>query len=121
MAAIHCLMTFCCSYDSVRSSNRLHNSVSSSVVSKYSLSDLTFYGMDKAVGALEGSLSGGSKGGIGSTRVGRWMPKEEYDKMISSGRQVPKGSLLERLNAEKGLPGITEMPKAINITIEGSK
>lgn len=48
------------------------------------------------------------------------MPKEEYDKMISSGRQVPKGSLLERLNAKKGLPGITEMPNAINITIEES-
>lgn len=116
MAAIHCLMTFCCSYDSVRFSNRLHNSVSSSVASKYSLSDLAFYGVDKAVGTLKWSLNGGSK----STRVGRWMPKEEYDKMISSGRQVPKGSLLERLNAKKGLPGITEMPNAINITIEES-
>ena len=114
MAAIHCLVTFCCSYARIRFSNRLHNSVSSSVASKYSLSDLTFCGMDKAAGALKGSLSGGS------TRVGRWMPKEEYDKMISSGRQVPKGSLLERLNAKKGLPGITEMPNAINITIEES-
>ena len=76
--------------------------------------------MDKAVGALKGRLSGGGMGGIGTTRVGGWMSKEEYDKMISSGRQVPKGSLLERLNAKKGLPGITEMPNAINITIEES-
>ena len=31
------------------------------------------------------------------------------------------GSLLDRLNAKKGLPRITEMPSATNITIEGSK
>ena len=31
------------------------------------------------------------------------------------------GSLLDRLNAKKGLPRITEMPNATNISIEGSK
>lgn len=31
------------------------------------------------------------------------------------------GSLLDRLNAKKGLPRITEMPNATNITIGGSK
>ena len=114
---------------------------------------------------------GNSKSGSDTTRVGRWMSQEEYDKMISSGKvqmsgdnkvhvanpadinafgkQAPKGSLyvefdvpsntiskggtdgwgiingpgslLDRLNAKKGLPRITEMPNATNITIEGSK
>lgn len=109
--------------------------------------------------------------GSNTTRVGRWMSKEEYNKMILSGKvqmsgdnkvhvanpadinafgkQAPKGSLyvefdvlsntiskggkegweiingpnslLDRLNAKKGLPRITEMPEATNITIEGSK
>lgn len=31
------------------------------------------------------------------------------------------GSLLDRLNTKKGLPRITEMPNATNISIEGSK
>ena len=31
------------------------------------------------------------------------------------------GSLLDRLNAKKGLPRITEMPNVTNISIEGSK
>lgn len=31
------------------------------------------------------------------------------------------GSLLDRLNAKKGLPRIIEMPNATNISIEGSK
>lgn len=31
------------------------------------------------------------------------------------------GSLLDRLNAKKGLPRITEMPNATNITIGGHK
>ena len=112
-----------------------------------------------------------TEGGSGTTRVGRWMSQEEYDKMVASGKvqmsgdnkvhvanpadinafgkQAPKGSLyvefdvpsntiskggtdgwgiingpgslLDRLNAKKGLPRITEMPNATNITIEGSK
>ena len=106
-----------------------------------------------------------------TTRVGRWMSQDEYDKMVASGKvqmsgdnkvhvaipadinafgkQAPKGSLyvefdvpgntiskggtdgwgiingpgslLDRLNAKKGLPRITEMPNATNITIGGSK
>ena len=111
------------------------------------------------------------KSGTDTTRVGRWMSQDEYDKMVASGKvqmsgdnkvhvanpadinafgkQAPKGSiyvefdvpsntiskggtdgwgiingpgsLLDRLNAKKGLPRITEMPNATNISIEGSK
>ncbi|OOM43832.1 hypothetical protein CBEIJ_38290 [Clostridium beijerinckii] len=106
-----------------------------------------------------------------TTRVGRWMSQEEYEKMVKTGqvqmsgdnkvhvanpadidafsKQAPKGSiyvefdvpsntisqggtdgwgiingpgsLLDRLNARKGLPPITEMPKPINIEIKGGK
>ncbi|MGN0402918.1 MAG: RHS repeat-associated core domain-containing protein, partial [Acetatifactor sp.] len=116
-------------------------------------------------------LDGGSRSGNDTTRVGRWMSQDEYDKMVASGKvqmsgdnkvhvanpadinafgkQAPKGSiyvefdvpsntiskggkdgwgiingpgsLLDRLNAKKGLPRITEMPNATNISIEGSK
>ena len=109
--------------------------------------------------------------GTDTTRVGRWMSQDEYDKMVASGKvqmsgdnkvhvanpadinafgkQAPKGSvyvefdvpsntiskggtdgwgiingpgsLLDRLNAKKGLPRITEMPNVTNISIEGSK
>ena len=112
-----------------------------------------------------------SKSGTDTTRVGRWMSQDEYDKMVVSGKvqmsgdnkvhvanpadinafgkQAPKGSvyvefdvpsntiskggtdgwgiingpgsLLDRLNAKKGLPRITEMPNVTNISIEGSK
>lgn len=112
-----------------------------------------------------------SKSGTDTTRVGRWMSQDEYDKMVASGKvqmsgdnkvhvanpadinafgkQAPKGSvyvefdvpsntiskggtdgwgiingpgsLLDRLNAKKGLPRITEMPNVTNISIEGSK
>ena len=112
-----------------------------------------------------------SEGGKDTTRVGRWMSQDEYDKMVSSGKvqmsgdnkvhvanpadinafgkqaskgslyvefDVPSntvskgvtdgwgiingpGSLLDRLNAKKGLPRITEMPNATNIMIGGSK
>ena len=139
-------------------------------------------------GALEGVTTGGTKW-LGNVienrikarratkessrmvRVGRWMSRAEYDKMISSGkvqmssenmthvanpadinafvRQAPKssiyvefdvpkhtvakggsevwgiihgpGSVRDRLNARKGLPRITEMPNASNITIKGNK
>ena len=109
----------------------------------------------------------GSESGTNTTRVGRWMSQDEYNKMVASGKvqmsgdnkvhvanpadinafgkQAPKGSiyvefdvpsntiskggtdgwgiingpgsLLDRLNAKKGLPRITEMPNATNITI----
>ena len=109
--------------------------------------------------------------GSETTRVGRWMSQDEYDKMVASGKvqmsgdnkvhvanpadinafgkQAPEGSiyvefdvpsntiskggtdgwgiingpgsLLDRLNAKKGLPRITEMPNATNITIGGHK
>ena len=36
-------------------------------------------------------------------------------------RKAPEGSLLDRLNAKKGMPGITNAPSATNITIEGNK
>ena len=111
------------------------------------------------------------KNGTGTTRVGRWMSQDEYDKMVKTGKvqmsgdnkvhvanpadinafekQAPKGSiyvefdvpsntiskggtdgwgiingpgsLLDRLNAKKGLPRITEMPDATNISIKGIK
>ena len=120
--------------------------------------------------AAKGDESG-NKGSTDTTRVGRWMSQEEYDKMISTGKvqmsgdnkvhvanpadinafgkQAPKGSLyvefdvpsntiskggtegwgiingpgslLDRLNVKKGLPRITEMPNATNITIGGRK
>ena len=113
----------------------------------------------------------GAESGTDTTRVGRWMSQDEYDKMVASGKvqmsgdnkvhvanpadinafgkQAPKGSvyvefdvpsntiskggtdgwgiingpgsLLDRLNAKKGLPRITEMPNVTNISIEGSK
>ena len=112
-----------------------------------------------------------NESGTDTTRVGRWMSQDEYDKMVASGKvqmsgdnkvhvanpadinafgkQAPKGSvyvefdvpsntiskggtdgwgiingpgsLLDRLNAKKGLPRITEMPNVTNISIEGSK
>ena len=115
--------------------------------------------------------SGAGESGTDTTRVGRWMSQDEYDKMVASGKvqmsgdnkvhvanpadinafgkQAPKGSvyvefdvpsntiskggtdgwgiingpgsLLDRLNAKKGLPRITEMPNVTNISIEGSK
>ena len=36
-------------------------------------------------------------------------------------RKAPEGSLLDRLNAKKGMPGIINAPSATNITIEGNK
>ena len=127
--------------------------------------------MTNTAGVEKGNSSIDNKGGSDTTRVGRWMSQEEYDKMISSGkvqmsgdnkvhvanpadinafgRQAPKGSiyvefdvpsntisgggkdgwgiingpgsLLDRVNAKKGLPRITEMPDATNISIEGRK
>ena len=106
-----------------------------------------------------------------TTRVGRWMSKEEYNSMVSTGKvqlsgdnkihvanpaninvfknQAPNGSiyvefdvpshsisqggtdgwgivngpgsLLDRLYEKKGLPRITEVPDATNISIEGRK
>ena len=41
------------------------------------LSGVAFYGMDKAVGALKGSLSGGGKG----KRTELFLPDEYYQKM----------------------------------------
>jgi len=104
-------------------------------------------------------------------RVGRWMSRDEYNKMVSTGRVQPSngnvthvtnpanidsfkrqappgsvyvefnvpqssivpggrsdwgiipgpGSLYDRLNQHKGLPPITEMPPATNITLIGGK
>lgn len=126
---------------------------------------------EPSAGAEKGNAAESGEGGSNTTRVGRWMSQEEYDKMISSGKvqmsgdnkvhvanpadidafgkKAPKGSLyvefdvpsntisqggtdgwgiingpgslMDRLNAKKGLPRITEMPNATNITIEGSK
>ena len=113
----------------------------------------------------------GAKGGSDTTRVGRWMSEDEYNKMYNTGqvqmsgdnkvhvanpadidafgKQAPKGSvyvefdvssntvfpggkegwgiiagpgsLYDRLNTKKGLPTITEMPKANNIEVKGRK
>ena len=121
--------------------------------------------------AVSNTGGNGGKSSTDTTRVGRWMSQDEYDKMVASGKvqmsgdnkvhvanpadinafgkQAPKGSLyvefdvpsntvskggtdgwgiingpgslLDRLNAKKGLPRITEMPNATNITIGGSK
>lgn len=65
--------------------------------------------------------------GSDTTRVGRWMSQDEYDKMDKKGGADGwgiingAGYLLDRLYDKKGLPRITEMPKATNITIVGSK
>lgn len=106
-----------------------------------------------------------------TTRVGRWMSEDEYNKMVETkqvqmsgdnkvhvanpasieafGKQAPKGSVYvefdvpsntvfqggkaewgiiagpgsiqDRLNKQKGLPAINEMPKATNIEIKGRK
>lgn len=46
MAVIHCIMTFCCSSVKARFLNCLHNSVSSSVASQYSLPNTPKYVCD---------------------------------------------------------------------------
>lgn len=125
---------------------------------------------ESVVSAADDGLS--NKDGTDTTRVGRWMSQEEYDKMISTGmvqpsqkgmthvacpsdigafgRQAKKGSLYvefdipndavltqggaeswkiihgpgspkDKLSKMKGLPGISQMPKATNIKIGGKK
>lgn len=134
-------------------------------------------GLDSKSGYKDSGVGNGKdpwksyESGTDTTRVGRWMSQDEYDKMVASGKvqmsgdnkvhvanpadinafgkQAPKGSvyvefdvpsntiskggtdgwgiingpgsLLDRLNAKKGLPRITEMPNVTNISIEGSK
>ena len=125
----------------------------------------------KSVAGKAGAAVKATEENSSMVRVGRWMCRDEYDKMISSGkvqmssenmthvanpadinafgRQAPKGSIYvefdvpkhtvakggsevwgiihgpgsvrDRLNARKGLPRITEMPNASNITIKGNK
>ena len=109
---------------------------------------------------------------VNTTRVGRWMSPEEYQKMLETGRVqmspdgnrayvanpadinafgrqaspgsvyvefdvisssirpggtdgwgiIPgPGSIFDKAGQNKGLPAIVEMPKATNISIEGSK
>ena len=104
---------------------------------------MAFYGIDKEI--YDMMISSGKVQMSGDNKVhvanpadinafGRQAPKGsiyvEFDvpsNTISRGRKDGWGiingpcSLLNKVNAKKGLPRITEMPDATNISIEGRK
>ena len=76
------------------------------------LSGVAFYGMDKAVGALEGSLSGGSKGGIGKLKSDELIVRDskfldadgniDWDTWAPNGGRVT-GTIRERQTLDAGI------------------